>query len=556
MPLSFESVALYGNTETAAAERLGDLSEIRDDVGELVMTTSSTALVGLDAGSSQLLEYPYGCTEQLTSKLVPLVAMKDLAKDFGLALPANTDDVVEKTIAKILTHQRYDGSFGFWPDSPQPSPWATTYALWGLSEAKKRGHAVPAAALDRATQYLFKSLDSGDPLFSANVGPFVLYVLAELGKPDPGRAATLFADRAKLPLYSKALLTSAMALGKADEASVADLVKDLEASIRLDGNLARTAENLGDDYAVYLDSDARTSALVLRALLHAKPSHPLAPNLAMGLLAGRDGGQFRSTQEGAWALLALGDYRKAQEAAEPNFSAQVFFGDALVSEQEFRGRSVVPQIKSFATKDLASQKGSILSMRVDGQGKLFYEARLKYARKTLPTDVIDRGFYVEHRLRKVTPDTLDEVLATVPDATLETFQGGDLILADVLVVTPKPRRYVAIDAPLPAGFEAVDTRLATTSDRLRGVDHVAPSYDEGDVAMEDAEWSSYYTREVRDDRVLFFVDSMAAGVYRYRYLARATAMGAFITPPTKVEEMYAPEIFGRTGAATIRVEPK
>ncbi|NUP12063.1 MAG: hypothetical protein HOW73_38955 [Polyangiaceae bacterium] len=556
IPLSLESVAIYGSTEAAAAEKLGDLSQIRDDAGELTMTTASTALVGLDAGSSQLLEYPYGCTEQLTSKLVPLVAMKDLAKDFHLTMPANTDDVAQKTIAKILTHQRYDGSFGFWPDSPEPSAWATTYALWGLNEAKRKGYEVPQAALERAAQYLHQSFDGETEGFRENVGPFALYVLAEMGKPDPGRATKLFEDRAKLPLYSKAMLTSAMVIGKSDPGSIEQLVKDLESSVRLDGNLARTAENLGSDYAVYLDSETRTTALVLRALLHAKPQHPLASKLAMGILADRDGGLFRSTQEGAWALLALGEYRKAQEAAEPNYNAQIFFGDALVSEQAFQGRSLVPQVKTFATKDLKGKGGNVVSFQVDGSGKLFYEARLRYARKTLPTDVIDRGFYVERRLRKVKASDLDEALATVPESTLTAFQGGDLVLADILVVSPKPRRFVAIDSPLPAGFEAVDTRLATTSDRLRGVDAVRPEFDEGDEAMERAEYATYYTREVRDDRVLFFVDSMPAGVFRYRYLARATAMGSFVAPPTKAEEMYAPEVFGRTDATTIKVEAR
>ena len=68
-----------------------------------------------------------------------------------------------------------------------------------------------------------------------------------------------------------------------------------------------------------------------------------------------------------------------------------------------------------------------------------------------------------------------------------------------------------------------------------------------------AYFSSNYIREVRDDRVLFFVEHMAAGMYRYRYLARATSLGTFIVPPTRAEEMYSPEVFGRTPAATIQV---
>ena len=53
--------------------------------------------------------------------------------------------------------------------------------------------------------------------------------------------------------------------------------------------------------------------------------------------------------------------------------------------------------------------------------------------------------------------------------------------------------------------------------------------------------------------MLFFVDQMAAGMYHYRYLARATTLGKFVVPPTKAEEMYTPETFGRTGATLVEV---
>jgi hypothetical protein len=62
-------------------------------------------------------------------------------------------------------------------------------------------------------------------------------------------------------------------------------------------------------------------------------------------------------------------------------------------------------------------------------------------------------------------------------------------------------------------------------------------------------------REIRDDRVLFFIDHMSAGMFHYRYLARATSLGTFVLPPTKAEEMYTPEVFGRTGSDVIRIAP-
>jgi uncharacterized protein YfaS (alpha-2-macroglobulin family) len=66
-PARIETTALYGSTDGAEAQALGDLSALRPDVGGLSLQLASTALVGLDAGLGQLLDYPYACTEQLAA---------------------------------------------------------------------------------------------------------------------------------------------------------------------------------------------------------------------------------------------------------------------------------------------------------------------------------------------------------------------------------------------------------------------------------------------------------------------------------------------------------
>ncbi|HTJ84114.1 MAG TPA: alpha-2-macroglobulin family protein, partial [Polyangiaceae bacterium] len=278
-PMALEAVALYGQTSEAAAEKLGNLSAIRDDVGELTLTTSSTALVGLDGGADQLLEYPYGCTEQLTSRLVPLVALRDLAKEFGIPLPANADAIADKTVAKLLSHQRGDGGFGFWEDSPEPNAWATAYALWGLSEAKKHGVAVPKQAIEDGVRFLRANLEKADEPFFLGVGPLAVDVLAELGSPDPGYVSRLFERRSDMPLYSRGLLLHALVATKSAPDMIKTLETEIEATIRLDGPVARTAEAVGTRWALYLDSEVRTNALVLRGLVAARPGHPLAAPL-------------------------------------------------------------------------------------------------------------------------------------------------------------------------------------------------------------------------------------------------------------------------------------
>jgi uncharacterized protein YfaS (alpha-2-macroglobulin family) len=561
-PMVLEAAALYGDTTHEAAEKLGDLSSIRDDVGGLDVSVASTALVGLGDGVEHLIEYPYGCTEQLVSRLVPLLPLRDLASDYEVALPKDVDRAVAKTVADILSHQRSDGGFGLWADSSESWPWVSAYALWGLGVAKDHHAAVPDHAVDAAIRYLHAALpllDHGD-LGRATI-PFVLDVLAERGAPDPGRATRTFEDREKLPLFARALLLHAMVLGKSDAASIDKLVTELEGSVRLDANVARVVVNAGNAYAPLMDSEARTAALVLRALLAARPDHPLGARLAMGLLAARRGGTWRNTQETAWSLLALDAYRKAQEKAEPSFNAHVFLGQAEIESATFQGRSLAQPQTAVPAARLVTVPGAPLGFTVEGQGRLFYEARLRYAKKTLPREGLERGFYVKKTLRAVTPETLVESLRGAPDGGSGAFHGSALILGDVVVVTPSPREFVVIDDPLPAGFEAVDARLSTTGssadiDAAEARAGADGNPDPDATAAGGAYLPSAFIRENRDDRVLFFVDHMAAGMYHYRYLARATSLGTYVLPPTKVEEMYTPEVFGRTGAETIKVDEK
>lgn len=578
VPLSLEAVALYGDTEAAVAEKLGDMRAMRTDAGGLDLRVASTALVGLDDGVEALLEYPYGCTEQVTSRLVPLVALVDLARDYGIKLPPNADRAADEAIAKILKNQRSDGGFGYWADSEKADVWVTAHALWALSLAKERGRPVPPDALESATKWLRDQIAAcgvdqtkkhrpwqcadGDVVLAQQA--FVVDVLAMTGKADAGYTARLFEKRAKMPLFARALLAHAMVLSKLRLEDARELVRDAESYLRVTPTGATVAENVGDKYAPLLDSEARTTAIVLRTLVTVDPGHPLAARLAKGLLAARRGGAWRSTQENAWALVALDAYRKAQEAREPDFDASVFFGDQLLFTAPFHGRSTKSKSESFAASKIAGRGGEAIAFQVNGKGRLFYEARLRYAKKELPDAPLDRGFFVRKLVRSVRPEALSDALRTLPQSSASSANASDLVLIDLLVVTPDPREQVVIDDPLPAGLEPVQSAFATTARDL-AVTEPGGEGDEVDAdargdrderAMGRAFVQTWYHREYHDDRVLTFVDHMPAGMVHYRYLARATTPGRFVVPPTKAECMYEPETFGRTAAATFEVRVK
>lgn len=115
----------------------------------------------------------------------------------------------------------------------------------------------------------------------------------------------------------------------------------------------------------------------------------------------------------------------------------------------------------------------------------------------------------------------------------------------------KERRYVAVVDPLPAGFEPLESWFATTAAALQ------PRANENEE--QNKNWRAWWERggfdrvERHDDRVQLFATRLAEGRHEFSYVVRATTAGTFRTAPAHAEEMYQPEIFGRTETVVITV---
>jgi uncharacterized protein YfaS (alpha-2-macroglobulin family) len=233
-------------------------------------------------------------------------------------------------------------------------------------------------------------------------------------------------------------------------------------------------------------------------------------------------------------------------------------GEKKVATLEALGRSTRQAKGSATMADLLRAPGALLTLDKEGSGRLHYEARLSYAPRDLPARALDRGFFVQKVQRKISSAELGDLAPTVLERGSSSFDASDLVLTELVVVAPGARDYVAIDDPLPAGMEAIDHSLNVNvlprpSSRRRPNAREDEDADEDEIAHGRAFREAHFREELRDDRVLFFVDHMPAGMYRYRYLARATSVGRFITPPTVAHAMYEPEIFGRTAASVVEV---
>jgi alpha-2-macroglobulin len=568
LPLVMEAVASFGSTEGAVAEGFVPSSGVRNDVGGLQLALSSSALVGLKPAMEYLMEYPYECLEQTTSRMVPLVMLRELAAAYNLKGPKDEeiDPLVRALIGRIEQLQRWDGGFSYWPAGYDSFPWVSAYAAWGLARAKEGGYPVSARILNQARSYLkgrinsVESKDKAEAAMQRNLKAYLAYVLVVLGEKPAAQVSRLYERRADLATFGKALLLSAMVRLKSDRQMIDTLTQELVNQVHQTARVAKVEENLGDGYQPFFHSDDRSTALVVEALLGVKPDHPLVEKMIRYLLEVRKEGRWRNTQETVYALLAMHSYYKIREKEIPSFVAKVLIGDATLMRQQFEGRSLKVVEKLVPMKSLQGQRGAVGFVK-EGTGRLYYSARLRYARSAMPKEPWDEGFYVTRTYEQVKEDmsSFNALRGEADSERKGTFKvkAGDLVRVTLRIVSPQQMHFVAVDDPLPAGLEAINFRLMTAAQSMGygGQPYgFRPSYSRHSYT---SPWyTPFYHQELRDDRVQLFADAVPPGVHTYVYLARATTIGKFVAAPTHVEQMYSPEVFGRTGGATFEVVEK
>ncbi|MET0553339.1 MAG: MG2 domain-containing protein [Vicinamibacteria bacterium] len=553
--VSPEVVAAYGSTDGKAVEALDLPAGIDPARGGLRLELASTALVGLGEGARYLVTYPYGCAEQRASSAMALMLAADLGEAFRLPdiEPAKLKEVTTATLKELEAFQCEGGGFAYWKGScTSQSPYLTSYVMHVLARGRKLGYPVPAKVTDGGYDYLQKSLATDRP---TNEGwwpaftawqAFAAKVLSEGGRNADSHVTRLYGHRERMPVFGLAYLRDAMTARGEKGERPADLDRRLGNAMLPEGGTAHV-EELSDPYLLwYWNSNVRSTAIALGALVRGNADPALEPRVVRWLMKVREKGRWGNTQENAWAMESLVDYYRARESDVPDFTAVVALGLDTLSRTPFQGRSSVAQIQEIPQADLAKkarpgERTELSFTREGAAGTLHYGARYTYVPTGPVPSALDQGFGVE---RTYAP-------AKNAQAPGTRFQAGELVKVTLRFRLPKERRYVAIEDPLPAGFEPVESGFATT----------AQADAEATDEQGSTDWNDWWERggfdhvERHDDKVRLFATRLSEGEHEYSYLARATTAGTFQAGPTRAEEMYEPEVFGRTAGTVVEVRP-
>jgi uncharacterized protein YfaS (alpha-2-macroglobulin family) len=475
---------------------------------------SPLPLLQLHGQLAALLRYPYGCLEQTTSRAFPLVYIGALARELEPELfeEHDPDALVAAALARVAGMQRSDGGFSLWPGGQTTQRWASIYATHFLVEARRAGHQVPEWVLDPALDFLATEVRSvrGSERGGLERAVYALYVLARAERGDAAGMDFLREKRLRqLPRSARSMLAAAYAAhGRSDV--IAELVSGLDAS-----------EEVRRETGGNFRSTTRDRALLLLSLLDARPDDALVPELAARLA--RDAElQTWSTQETAWALLALGQLGHRQSQRAPYAGELRVGGESL---GRFGPETAVFDPLPEGAVELLLDEGY-------GPGAAFYALEVRGT----PTD---EGFRAESHGIELARELRNRDGGPLPP---EGPAQGDLIQLRIRLRSESGRlENLVVQQLLPSGLEIENPRLAS-SEELSGKADKTPSLPLDHL-------------DVRDDRLLLFSSLPDTKRRSYTALLRAVVPGRFRLPPIQAEAMYDPALraTGERGELAVRV---
>ncbi len=543
LPRPTETVALFGETFESAEEKIRMPEDVYPEESRIEFSASASALSELKGSLDFLTDYPYLCLEQRLSSMLPYIVAKDVLSDFGLSRLTQKEmlDHVQKNLKEIYEYQRGNGGFGLWPDSPHDSPFNSCFAAYALAMAKQASFTVDEGCVNRLNQYLKNLLQgrvdkNGYPYGKRawkTIRAYALYALALHNHPEPSYAEKLFMERETLSLFGKTLLLKAFNRGKGSLNAQNTLIQELMNKVKVSPTSAHFEDDEGREGRWIYSSNNRTTALILQSLLEVGAENSLISSVARWLVEQRKVGNWASTQENFYVFYALSEFYKKYEKIEPDFKIEVSLAGKSLLKESFEEKIQAEKIE----KSLADHEpGKIIPLKINkrGKGKLYYQTRMTYAPKQkLPPR--DEGFSI---VKEIT---------TLDGKPLDSIKAGMLAVVSLQVILSQERLFVVLEDPLPAGFEAVNpTFLTESEEQQRQLEELTES-------RRQRWWQGFNHTEMHDDRVLLFADSLKPGIHTHRYLVRALSYGTFYAPGTKIEEMYAPEVFGRSGELTIKI---
>ena len=527
--------------------------------GDLTFTLDATRLGALGGSVNYLFDYPYGCLEQQSSRILPLVCFDEYIDIFGLdSQISNIKECVKSFTANWKDYQHSDGGFGYWPDSIYSNFWVSSRVAYIYALALQRGYTekdIPIN-IESLKKYLKSEIEDIRKKITVETNyydytfAFNCYVFSLLNDSSLNSLRdSLYADAIKdnLTLDAAAYLSLAYSnTGKADDLEKAkNINKKIRGYLQPSQRSVTLSPKAKSGYWFWYQSETVQYAAILSAFAFVNPDAEMVDRLIYTLLEKQSKGYWQNTITTSAVLESIYTYIKKRNLDETNYTATAKFNGKTIMNEKFSGVAAKPKTLKLPFEDefvssLQKDKAIPLEFEKDGDGYLFYTVEMKYAIPDEAQAARDEGLKITYEITDYETGKLINVDKDTCDLTLES---GKLYKAKVYIQTNRTREYVAVRAPIPSGAEIMDSTFVTTGSGME--------------TNSTRTWSWYSRmshKNITDNEIQFFWDEMHSGKYSFDFTFRAVRRGIYPTPPVQAECMYEPEIFGRSDGYLFIIE--
>ncbi|MGE3958739.1 MAG: alpha-2-macroglobulin [Vicinamibacterales bacterium] len=540
---------LQRNLGTSGSIAAGDARSLEFTVpptanasGRSVRVALAPSLAGSMLGALDYLGgYPWGCTEQTLSSFVPNVVVLRALTEMRLTPTErlqSLDRRVSDGLKRLYDYQHDDGGWGWWK-TDQNHPFMTAYAVDSLLQARDNGVQLEAwriASGSRALLQLWQEYPRALPDLKA----YIAYVLnrAQAAPFDIVVALdTLWEARARMSATGQSFLL--MTLDARKDARGDTLARELMAAARTEGELSSwTAETDALMEDPFVDTSAEATALALKALAEHGTTDAVLERAARWLVANRNAGSYWvSTKQTAMALQGLLAFMKARGETPAPVNAQVLVNGVRVGTARFDAASLTAPTPVLIEAPAAGGANTIRIIR-EGAGAVYFDAGIRYYDRPAAAERTGtRRLAMLRQYFTLTPVQGRSGIVYREAPLAGPVKAGDLIMVRLTVAGAADWRYLMIEDPLPAGTESVEREDAFQLEQPRP-------------------WEYGSQRELRDDRTVYFLDSLEGGRREFNYLLRATTPGTFNAMPARVAPMYVPDVSASSDTMTLTVSPE
>jgi alpha-2-macroglobulin len=481
----------------------------KEGLGTFSFAVSTTPWLNKLMGLPFLLEYPHGCFEQKSSRLLAYTYLGGLLEYLPAAQArrASYEHVIHETLREFEAGLLPDGRLPYWPGGTEASDFVTIQAAWCVTEAEETGFDVPERLASELSEAL-QAMVSGQTRLSPTLRAFALFVLSDgaegMTEVAVPAANELFLQRDQLTGEGRAMLAIAMH----------NLGVERDKQQTLVNELPKQFDSIGFNPETF-SSGPRAEALCGWARLLIEPEQA-SQALRDRLLKLTESSTSLSTQENLWLLVVFKAMMKAAPLAQ------------LVGiNPKPETLSANASSAAWSSQDLSRLEDFlVMGLRPGGSFVLNAEYRTPAKEAT----AVAHGIMLDRLVKNLT-DPARDGSAGAP------FRLGDQILISYRFSADKPQSYVALEDMIPAGLEVVNPNLPL----------IAKFYSlPPEAAVEPADLSH---SEMRDQQTNLYFDDLPAGVHSYSVLARATAEGSFVWPATQIAPMYDSRFFGRSASS-------